>query len=92
MSYEYTIQLTTPQLQEARRQMVIHQTADLLVQEFRMSTRNAQESGEDVKNLRNQQLIPLTLPAKAAPAAPQYPEHKGLKFPDSPDIPETDLK
>jgi hypothetical protein len=49
-------------------------------------TRDARQSGEEVRGLRTQLANALTLAALAAPAAPQAPEGRGQKFPDSPDF------
>jgi len=47
-------------------------------------TRDAWQSGEEVRGSRAQLANALTLASRAAPAAPQAPEDRGQKFPDSP--------
>ena len=57
-----------------------------LQQELDDMTRDARQSGEEVRGLRTQLANALTLAARVAPAAPQAPEYRGQKFPDSPDF------
>jgi hypothetical protein len=65
-------------------------TTQDLRQDLADMTRDAQDSGEEVRGLRTQLANALTLAARAAPAAPQGPEDRGQKFPDSPDFAGTD--
>jgi len=57
-----------------------------LQQELDDMTRDARQSGEEVRGLRTQLANALMLAARAAPAAPQAPENRGQKFPNSPDF------
>jgi len=71
---------------EALRRPVAPGTNEDLQQELEDMTRDARQSGEEVRGLRTQLANALTLAARAAPAAPQAPEDRGQKFPDSPDF------
>jgi hypothetical protein len=53
-------------------------------------TRDARQSGEEVRGLRMQFANALTLAARAVPAASQTPEDRGQKIPDSPDFSRSD--
>jgi len=61
-------------------------TNEDLQQELEDMTRDARQSGEEVRDLRTQLANALMLAARAAPAAPQAPEDRAQKFPDSPDF------
>jgi len=65
-------------------------TNEDLQQELDTMTRDARQSGEEVRDLRTQLANALMLAARAAPAAPQAPEDRGQKFLDSPDFSGTD--
>jgi hypothetical protein len=71
---------------EALKRMAVLGTSEELQQELDDMTREARESGEEVRGVRTQLANALTLAGRAAPAAPQNPEDKGQKFPDSPDF------
>jgi len=61
-------------------------TNEDLQQELDDMTRDARQSGEEVRGLRTQLANALMLAARAAPAAPHASEEGGQKFPDSPDF------
>jgi hypothetical protein len=61
-------------------------TNEDLQQELDNMTRDARQSGEEVRGLRTQIANALTLAARAAPAATQAPEDRSQKFPDSQDF------
>jgi len=75
---------------EALRRPVAPGTDEDLQQELEDMTRDARQSGEEVRGLRTQLANALMLAARTAPAAPQAPEDRGQKFPDSPDFSGTD--
>jgi len=61
-------------------------TNEELQQELNDMTRDARQSGEEVRGLRTQLANALMLAARTAPAAPHTQEDRGRKFPDSPDF------
>jgi len=61
-------------------------TSEELRQELDDMTRDARQSGEEVRGLRTQLANALTLTARAAPATHQAPEDRGHKFPNSLDF------
>jgi len=71
---------------KAMRRPAAPGTHEDLRQELDDMTRDARQSGEEVRGLRTQLANALRLAARAAPAAPQAPEDRGQKFPDSPDF------
>jgi len=87
---EQQIQTLRNERDEALRRPPAPGTNADLQQELDDMTRDARQSGEEVRGLRTQLANALTLAARAAPAAPQAPEDRGQKFPDSPDFSGTD--
>src|SRR5882757_755298 len=83
---EQQIQTLRNERDEALRRSVGPATNEEIQQELDDMTRDARQSGEEVRDLRTQLANALTLAARAAPAAPQAPEDRGQKFPDSPDF------
>jgi hypothetical protein len=83
---EQQIQTLRNERDEALRRPVAPGTNEDLQQELDDMTRDARQSGEEVRRLRTQLANALTLAARAASAAPQAPEDRGQKFPDSPDF------
>jgi len=83
---ERQIQTLRNERDEALRRPSAPGNSEELQQELDDMTRDARQSGEEVRGLRMQLANALTLAARAAPAAPQAPEDRGLKFPDSPDF------
>jgi hypothetical protein len=83
---EQQIQTLRNERDEALRRPAAPGTNEDLQQELDDMTRDARQSGEEVRGLRTQLANALTLAARAAPAAPQAPEDRGQKFPDSPDF------
>jgi hypothetical protein len=83
---EQQIQTLRDEWDEALRRPVAPGTNEDLQQELDDMTRDAQQSGEEVRDLRTQLANALTLAARAVPAAPQTLEDRGKKFPDSPDL------
>jgi hypothetical protein len=83
---EQKIRTLTTERNEGLRRPVVPGTNEDLQQELDDMTRDARQSGEEVRGLRTQLANALTLAARAAPAAPQAPEDRGQKFPDSPDF------
>jgi len=87
---ERQIQTLRNERDEALRRLPALGTNEDLQQELDDMTRDARQSGEEVRSLRTQLANALLLAARAAPAAPQAPEDRGQKFPDSPDFPGSD--
>jgi len=83
---ERQIQTLRNERDEALRRPPAPGTNEDLRQELEDMTRDARQSGEEVRCLRTQLANALTLAARVAPAAPQAPEDRGQKFPDSPDF------
>jgi len=83
---EQQIRILTNEQDEVRRRPAAAGTDKELREELAVMTRDAHQSGEEVRGLRTQLANALTLAARAAPAAPQAPEDRGQKFPDSPDF------
>jgi hypothetical protein len=83
---ERQIQTLRNEWDEALRRPAAPGTNEDLRQELDDMTRDARQSGEEVRDLRTQLANVLTLAARTAPAAPQAPEDRGQKFPDSPDF------
>jgi hypothetical protein len=83
---ELQIQTLRNERDEALRRPAAPRTNEDLQQELDDMTRDARQSGEEVRGLRTQLANALTLAARTAPAAPQAPEDRGQKFPDSPDF------
>jgi hypothetical protein len=83
---ENQIQTLRNERDEARRRPAAPGTDEDLCQDLADMTRDAQDSGEEVRSLRTQLANALTLAARAAPAAPQALDDRGQKFPDSPDF------
>jgi len=83
---EQQIQTLRNKRDEALRRPSAPGTSEDLQQELDDMTRDARQSGEEVRGLRMQLANALTLAARAVPAAPQAPEERGQKFPDSPDF------
>jgi len=83
---EQQIQTLRNERDEALRRPSAPGTSEELQQELDDMTRDARQSGEEVRGLRMQLANALTLAARATPAAPQAPENRGQKFPDSPDF------
>jgi len=83
---EQQIQTLRNKRYEALRRPPAPGTSEDLQQELDDMTRDARQSGEEVRGLRTQLANALTLAARAAPAAPQVPEDRGQKFPNSPDF------
>jgi hypothetical protein len=87
---EQQIQTLRDERDEALRRPVAPGTNEDLQQELDDMTRDAWQSGEEVRGLRKQLANALTLAARVALAAPQAPEDRGQKFPSSPDFSESD--
>jgi len=87
---ERQIQTLRDKRDEALRRPPAPGTNEDLRQDLDDMTRDAQQSGEEVRGLRTQLATALMLAARAAPAAPQASEDRGQKFPDSPDFSGTD--
>jgi len=83
---EQQMQTLRNERDEALRRPPAPGTNEDLQQELDDMTRDARQSGEEVRGLRTQLANALMLAARAAPAAPQAPEDRGQKFPDSPDF------
>jgi len=83
---EQQIQTLRTERDEALRRPPAPGTNEELQQELDDMTRDARQSGDEVRGLRTQLANALTLAARAAPATPQAPEDRGQKFPDSPDF------
>jgi hypothetical protein len=83
---EQQIQTLRNERDEALRRPSAPGTSEELQQELDDMTRDARQSGEEVRGSRIQLANALTLAARAAPAAPQAPEDRGQKFPGSPDF------
>jgi len=83
---EQRIQTLTNEWDEARRRPAAAGTNEQLWEERDQMTRDARQSGKEVRGLRTQLANALTLAARVAPAAPQAPEDRGQKFPNSPDF------
>jgi hypothetical protein len=83
---EQQIQTLRHERDEALKRPAAPGTNEDLQQELDDMTRDARQSGEEVRDLRTQLANALTLAARVAPAAPQAQEDRGQKFPDSPDI------
>ena len=83
---ERQIQTLRTERDEALRRPPAPGTNDDMQQELDDMTRDAGQSGEEVRDLRTQLANALMLAVRAAPAAPHAPEDKGQKFPDSPDF------
>jgi len=83
---EQQIQTLRNERDEALRRPPAPGTNEDLQQELEDMTRDARQSGEEVRGLRTQLANALMLAARAAPTAPQAPEDRGQKFPDSPDF------
>jgi len=81
---EQQIQTLRTERDEALRRPPAPGTNRELQQELEDMTRDARQSGEEVRGLKTQLANALTLAARAAPAAPQ--EDRGQKFPDSPEF------
>jgi len=77
------IQTLRNERDKALRRPMAPGTNQELQQELHDMTRDARQSGEDVRGLRTQLANALTLAASAAPAAPQAPENRHQKFRDS---------
>jgi len=71
---EQQIQTLRNERDEALRRPVAPGTNEDLQQELDDMTRDAQQSGEEVRDLRTQLANALTLAARVAPTAPQAPE------------------
>jgi hypothetical protein len=83
---EHQIPTLRNERDEALRRPSAPGTKEELGQELDDMTRDARQSGEEVRGLRMQLANALTLAAGVALAAPQAPEDRGQKFPDSPDF------
>jgi len=83
---EHQIQTLRNERDEALRRPPAPGTNEDLQQELDDMTRDARQSGEEVRGLRTQLANALRLAARAALSAPQAPEDKGQKFPDSTDF------
>ena len=83
---EQQIQTLRTERDEALRRPPAPGTNEDLQQELDDMTRDARQSGEEVRGLRTQLANALMLAARATPTAPQAPEDRGQKFPDSPDF------
>jgi len=83
---EQQIQTLRNERDEALRRPAAPGTSEDLRQDLEDMTRDARQSGEEVRGLRTQLANALMLAARAAPAAPQAPEDRGQKFPHSPDF------
>ena len=87
---EQQIQTLRDERDEALKRPPAPGTNEDLQQELDDMTRDARQSGKEVRGLRTQLANALMLAASAAPTAPQAPEDRGQKVPDSPDFSGTD--
>jgi len=78
---EQQIQTLRNERDEALRRPVAPGTNEDLQQELDDMTRDARQSGEEVRDLRTQLANALTLAARAAPAAPQTRKTEVRNFP-----------
>ena len=83
---EQQIQTLRNERDEALKRPTAPGTNEDLQQELDDMTRDARQSGEEVRGLSTQLANGLMLAAGAAPAAPQASEDRGQKCPDSPDF------
>jgi hypothetical protein len=88
--FEQRIQTLRDERDEALRRTVAPGTNEELRQELEDMTRDAHQSGEEVRGLRTQLVNALTLAARVVPAAPQAPEDRGQNCPDSLDFSRSD--
>jgi len=87
---ERQIQTLKNEWDEALRRPSAPGTNVELQQELDDMTRDARQSGKEVRGLRTQLANALTLATRMAPAGPQTPKDRRQKFPDSPDFSESD--
>jgi len=83
---ERQIQTLRNERDKALRRPVAPGTDEDLRKELDDMTRDAWQSGVEVRGLRMQLANALTSASRAALAAPQAPEDRGQKLPDSPDF------
>ena len=89
-TFEQQLEKLRQELEEARSIPSTVGTDEDPRQQLENMTRDARQSGEEVRALRTQLANALSLPAPAAPVPSQQPKDRGQKFPDSPDLSGTD--
>jgi len=82
---EYRLLGVQYELAEARRGLAAPGTDEEIQQELGVMTRDAQQSGQEVRPLRMPLADALTFAVRAAPMAPQALEDRGKKYFDSVD-------
>jgi len=85
-TFEQQWETLRQELEEARRIPRTVGTDEDLRQELDDMTRDARQSGEEVRGLSTQLANARFLAAQAAPTPPQHPEDRGQKFPNSLDF------
>ena len=89
-TFEQQLEMLREELEDARRVPRTAGTDEDLPQKLDDMTRDARQSGEEVRALRTQLANALSIAAQVAPTPPQQHEDGGQTFPDSPDFPGSD--